>query len=141
MKKIKFVSTIALVAAVMVCLSLSGCKKEDLGATSGTIGYGNDVFTVSIGETGTDDQDNIWVELTGNLPGGFIISMGKLIPYLGMRIIVDGKTLEYDSMTISSRSYYYFFKTKKNPSRIIVYSNDGSNATLNFDGKRKTVIK
>ena len=139
MKKSVLILSFACVATA-VLLSLSGCHKENFGEKSGTITYGENVFTVSIGEISKDDQGNLTVELTGNLIGGFIIIQGNMKPYLGMRIIVDGKTLEYDSANISAGCYTYYFKTGKNPSRIIVYSNDGSNSTLSFDGKKKTVI-
>jgi len=132
-------TSFAIVATVMVCLTNTGCKKEDVGEKSGTIKYKNDVYTVSIGEIGKNSNGDIWIELTGNLKPEINIIQGKITPLLGMRIFVDGRSLEYDSMSIDEGIYVYGFKTGKNPEKIIVYSNDGSNASLTFDGKTKRV--
>ena len=134
-------ATFAIIATVMFCVTMSGCKKDDAGEKSGTIKYGNNVFTVSIGEISKNDAGNLLIELKGNLKGELAIVQGKVIPYIGMRVIVDNMTLEYDAMKVNEGLYLFSFKTSKNPGKIIVYSNDGSKATLTFDGKKKTVIK
>ena len=149
--KVKFTATngrmrtiqahFATVVTLMLCLVLSGCHKENLGETSGEITYNSSVYTVSIGEIGKDDSGNLRIELTGNLAGEVSFVQGKIVPYIGMRIVVDGKTMDYDSGSIQAGLYVYYFKTSKNPEKIIVYSNDGRNSTLTFHGKRKTVIK
>jgi len=134
---------IAIVATMMVCLTISGCKKENIENESGTIKYGTKVFNVSIGEIGKNrDNGDIWIELvpvTGNLEAELKIVQEKVLPPLGMRIMVSGKTLEYDVISISESRYWFGFKTGKKPEKIIVYSNDGSNATLTFDGKSRRV--
>jgi len=133
-------ASIAIITTVVLCICLSGCKKEDLGETSGTISYGNNIYTVYIGEIWKGEDNTVLIELMGNMPGEVTIKNGKMQTYLGMRIIVDGKTIENEYALIKAGKYDYIFDTTKNPSKIIVYSNDGSNATLTFDGKRKTVI-
>ena len=132
-------ATFAIVATVFG-ITMSGCKKND-GEKSGVIKYGNNVYTVSIGEIGKNNEGNIWIELEGNLKGELYIVQGKVIPDIGMRVIVDSKTIEFEYMDIKPGLYVFSFKTGKNPEKIIAYSNDGSNSTLTFDGKRKTVIK
>ena len=134
---------ISILATMMVCLTISGCKKEIFEDESGSIKYGTEVFTVSIGAIGKNrDNGDIWIQLesvTGYLKTELKIVQGKVVPSLGMRIVVSGKTLEYDVMSIEEWEYWFGFKTGKKPEKIIVYSNDGSNATLTFDGKGRRV--
>ena len=129
------------VLMLMLCLVISGCP-DDHGETSGDIQYNSVVYTVNIGKIGNDNSGNICIELEGsNLPGQTRVVQGKIVPYIGMRIVVDGRTIEYDFVFVQTGLYEYYFNTAKNPEKIIVYSNDGSNSTLTFHGKRKTVIK
>jgi len=135
-------ATFATVATVMLCMTVTGCKKEEEGKTSGAINYKGDVYTVSIGEIETAEAGYISIELLGNMKGYVEIVKGGMIPDLGMRILVDGRTLEYESGSISPNGrYVYYFKTTKKPEKIIVYSNDDGKATLTFDGKSKKLIK
>ena len=133
------VSLVVIVTAMM-CLTLSGCDKEDLGEKFGTIKYQNDVYSVSIGEISKNSKGNVTVELVGDMKGTVIISQGKMVPVIGMRIVVGSKNLEYEGANISAGLYEYEFNTTKNPDKIIVYSNDGSGSTLTFHGKKKRVI-
>ena len=128
----------ATVVAVMICITLSGCKKDNLGATSGTITYEDEVYTVSIGAIDSSNE-NTTVELVGNLKSEIIIHQGKYVFRIGMRIIADGRTYEYESIYIGEGCHVFKFNTNKKPSTIIVYSNDGKNSTLTFDGKTKTL--
>jgi len=75
------------------------------------------------------------------MPAQMLIANGRVYPYLGMRIIADKKTLEMQSFSVNDGEYGYSFSTKKDPEKIVVYSNVGSGATLTFDGKSKTVIE
>lgn len=120
----------------MTCVLLfAGCDKDDDGKKVGTI----DDYAVSIGEIGQNDKGYITVELLGNLPGSIIIKNGNAYPHLGMRIVVDKKTIEMQTFSVESGKYTYGFSTQKNPEKIIVYSINDTNQTLTFNGKRKTV--
>ena len=130
----------ATVVTVMICITLSGCKKDSLGETSGTITYEDEVYTVSIGAIESYNE-NTTVELVGNLKSEIVVHQGRFEFRIGMRIIADGKTFEYTSILIGEGSHTFNFSTNKHPSKIIVYSNDAKNSTLTFDGKSKTLIK
>ena len=131
---------IAIVATMMVCLTISGCKKESFEIGSGSIKYGTETFIVDISAIGKNSNGELWIRLTGdNLKAELIIVQGKVVPMFGMRIVVSGRTMEYDEMNIGEYEYWFGFKTGKKPEKIIVYSNDGSNAILTFDGKGRIV--
>jgi len=138
MKNVK--ASFAIAGALLLCIVLPGCNKDD-GETSGKIACQGDVYTVSIGEISKNDAGKIWVELVGDMPGVLNIVQGRVVPILGMKVFVDGRAIDFENFGIKSGLYSYGFNTGKNPEKIIVYSNDGSNQTLTFHGKRKTVIK
>ena len=129
-----------IIATVALCMT-SACNKEETGKTSGTIKYNNKIYTVSIGEIGKNDLGNIWIELKSELPIQLSIKNGNVVPEIAMRIVVDNKTYEFDYLKLGEEIHEFSFIISKNPNKIIVYSNDGSNSTLTFDGKSKKVIK
>ena len=55
---------------------------------------------------------------------------------VGMRIVVNGQTLEFQSVAASGVRLIFDFETTAAPEKIIVYGNDGSNGSnAVFDGK------
>ena len=139
MQSMKFIQVITI---MLFCISLSGCKKVESGEKKGIIGYKDEVYEVSIGDIFICDQGELVVELMGNM---YRLLLGTQLkePMVNivMKVVVDGSILDYSSVVMMKELYAFSFKTKKFPEKIIVFSNDGSDATLTFDGKTKSIIK
>ena len=128
---------VCFLAIILMC---AGCSK-DKGSKTGTIKCGEATYSITIGEVKKNDAGNTYVSITGDMPALLLIRDGEVIPYLGMRIIVDNRTVEMQYFSANEGEYAYSFSTKKDPGKIIIYSNVGASSTLTFDGKTRTVIE
>jgi hypothetical protein len=109
---------------------MTSCDKDDdLRGKTGTIVYGGQTYTVSVGDIGKTKQGYTYVELLG-VPGLLSISGGKLSPVINAKIMAGGSTFEANEFSTSEDGITYYFSTKKDPEKIIVYSSNG--ATLTF---------
>ena len=126
----------------MLCITcMTGCDKDDSGSKTGTLKYGSNTYTVSIGHIGKNDEVKTTVELLGNMDNAIKLINGQFKIVLGMKIVVDGKTLSYEGGEVSSEYLMFHFETTKNPDKILVYSEESGSPTLTFNGKNKSLIQ
>ena len=114
-------------------------KPELLQGDSAALRFENEIYVVQIGAIGKNEAGKTSIELLGDKIGGQIpIRNGKATPPVGMKIIANGQTFEFQSADISNIRHIFNFDATAAPEKIIVYGNDGSNgSSATFDVKTR----
>jgi len=119
--------------------SVETSKLEQLQGDSAAVRFENEIYVVQIGAIGKNEAGKTSVELLGDKIGGQIpIRNGKANTPVGMKIIANGQTFEFQSAEISNIRHIFNFDSTATPEKIIVYGNDGSNgSSATFDVKTR----
>ena len=114
-------------------------KPDPSRGNSASVRFGTEIYVVHIGTIGKNEAGNTSVELLSNQFDAPIFTRnGKATPPVGMKIIANGQTFEFQSADMSDVRHIFHFDSTAAPEKIIVYGNDGSDgSSAVFDAKTR----
>ena len=108
-----------------------------------TNGNTEKTYRLSFGEIGHNDKGNTTVKIIRH-NGDNILSFvnGQVFIPIHAKMLADGKTVEYKSVSVSAESFVYEFETAATPTRVTVYGNGDKNSpSATFDVATKKIVK